>query len=371
MIDLNVIAFDVPFPPIYGGVIDVYFKLKALKEQGVRIALHCFDYGRGESSELDSVVSEVYYYSRKTSIWAAAFTHPYTVKSRNNFQLLENLKKNKAPILFESLLSCAFLNHMDLANRKKFVRTHNIEHNYYDSLATYEGSKLKKLYFQKEARALEYFESTLKNVDGLFCISPKDEAYFKKYEVPTYYLPAFSKDVDTKPIEILDFAMYHGNLAVEENVAAAEFLIEIFKNLPYKLILAGREPSEFLKVKVSSCANIELIENPTEVKLNTLLSSSRVHCLPTFQSTGIKLKLLHALKCGNQILVNSTMVEGTGLAKYCIIADSETEWTEKLKHIFKSEPIQSDIDLRKNAVSGIFDNNLNAKQLVGWLGLAQ
>ena len=41
---LHVISFDVPVPANYGGVIDVYYKLKALHLQGVKIHLHCFEY---------------------------------------------------------------------------------------------------------------------------------------------------------------------------------------------------------------------------------------------------------------------------------------------------------------------------------------
>ena len=33
---LHVIAFDVPYPANYGGVIDVFYRVKALSEAGVR-----------------------------------------------------------------------------------------------------------------------------------------------------------------------------------------------------------------------------------------------------------------------------------------------------------------------------------------------
>ena len=43
---LHIVAFDVPFPANYGGAIDVFYKLKALHQLGIRITLHCFEYGR-------------------------------------------------------------------------------------------------------------------------------------------------------------------------------------------------------------------------------------------------------------------------------------------------------------------------------------
>jgi hypothetical protein len=56
---LHVISFDNPFPPNYGGVIDVYYKLKALFEAGVEINLHVFEYGRERSTELSKICKTV------------------------------------------------------------------------------------------------------------------------------------------------------------------------------------------------------------------------------------------------------------------------------------------------------------------------
>ena len=39
---LNVVSFDIPYPPDYGGVIDIYYKIKALNSAGIKIHLHCF-----------------------------------------------------------------------------------------------------------------------------------------------------------------------------------------------------------------------------------------------------------------------------------------------------------------------------------------
>ena len=49
---LNIIAFNIPWPANYGGIIDVYYKIKALHQCGVKIILHCFEYERAHSPEL-------------------------------------------------------------------------------------------------------------------------------------------------------------------------------------------------------------------------------------------------------------------------------------------------------------------------------
>ena len=39
---LHIISFDNPYPPVYGGVIDVFYKIKDLHAEGYEIYLHCF-----------------------------------------------------------------------------------------------------------------------------------------------------------------------------------------------------------------------------------------------------------------------------------------------------------------------------------------
>ena len=49
---LHVVSFQVPFPPDYGGLIDVYYKLKALKEAGCSVVLHTYRYEVAEQPDL-------------------------------------------------------------------------------------------------------------------------------------------------------------------------------------------------------------------------------------------------------------------------------------------------------------------------------
>jgi len=125
---LHVISFDIPYPPNYGGVIDVYYKLKALKEAGIKIHLHCFEYSRNKSAKLNDYCESVTYYKRniyKTNLFGKT---PYIVASRSTEDLINNLLKDDFPILFEGLHSCYFLSDKRLKKRKKIVRMHNIEH---------------------------------------------------------------------------------------------------------------------------------------------------------------------------------------------------------------------------------------------------
>ena len=175
---LHIVAFNVPFPADYGGVIDVFFKIKTLAKAGAKIHLHCFQYGRKQALELENLCEDVNYYPRKTGLIGIAPKLPYIVSSRRSKTLLTNLQNDDYPILFEGLHSCYYLNHSSLKDRKRFVRTHNVEWHYYRDLAKVEGSFFRKLYLKTESKRLKTFEKKLQAATAIFPISPNDTLYY-------------------------------------------------------------------------------------------------------------------------------------------------------------------------------------------------
>ena len=127
---LHIVCLDVPYPVDYGGVFDLFFKIKYLHAEGVKIHLHCFDYGRGRQPELDKYCEEVNYYCRIGGHKSFSNSLPYIVASRANPQLLKNLKKDDYPVLMEGMHCTYFLQNGSLQNRKTFVRLHNVEYQY-------------------------------------------------------------------------------------------------------------------------------------------------------------------------------------------------------------------------------------------------
>jgi hypothetical protein len=337
---INIISFDIPFPANYGGVIDVYYKLVALKNAEVKIYLHCFEYGRQHSSELESLCEKVYYYKRKTGLLSHLSFQPYTVKSRQSKQLEENLLSNNFPILFEVLHTCYLLNDVRFTNRKKIYRHSNIEHEYYRELSKAETSFIKKLFLKVEAFKLKRFEKILNKANLILAVNKKDADYFtKKYpSVKTVYLPSFHQN---NALTIMqgkgNYCLYNGNLSVSENYEAALWLIEnVFSKLDKKVIIAGLNPPKFLENKILNYKNIELIKNPSQLQMDELIANAQIHTLHTKQPTGLKLKLLNVLYAGRFVVCNSNMVAGTDLKEdnSLFICDSSIDFINQINKSF-------------------------------------
>ena len=364
---LNVISFDIPYPPDYGGVVEVYCKLKALQEAGVRIHLHCFEYGREKQEILKKICTSVHYYPRKTARSLLFNTLPYIVLSRNSAALKKNLLKNNYPILMEGLHSTILLGDKDFAKRKIVVRTHNVEHDYYENLAKVENNIFKRYYFYNEAGKLKKYESVLKNASAIAAISPADTSYFRQHFKNVHYVPAFHPNSKITCKEGKGaYAFYHGNLSVGENNEAALYLVQkVFNDLPYKLVIAGNKPSDELLKAVEGKKKVELMTNLRFEKMHVYMREAQCNVLPTFQSTGIKLKLLSALYSGRFCIVNKPMVENTGLESLCIVANSPEKMKEKIREVMsgKKEFTQKDIQKREKILTAEFSNEKSAATL--------
>lgn len=368
---LHIVSFQVPYPPSYGGLVDVYYKLKALKEAGCHIILHTYKYRTEEATELNEIADEVYYYERYTGIGSLLSWLPYMVYSRRNRLLLERLQSDDSPILFEGLHTCYFLNHKSLRQRFKFVRTHNVEHDYYKHLGRSTVSWVKRCYYMSEAWKLRRYEKQLGYANALFAITPSDKDYFsKKYpSVPAFWLPCFFNDLQGEHTTGTDnYILYHGNLSVDENIKAALYILDnivpcLDENI--RVIIAGKSPVPALNHRIVSFRNVELIANPKEEVMDRLIARARINLLITFQSTGIKLKLIHALYKGHgHCLVNSPMLTDDALTPLCRVADEPQEFVNQIHNLYQAPPEEEEVNRRIEHLQTIYDNHANACELV-------
>jgi hypothetical protein len=355
----------VPFPPDYGGAMDVFYRLLAFQQLGVKVHLHCFEYGRGMPEELKKYVYRIHYYKRKKNIADSLSRLPFIVRSRDSRQLIRILLNDDHPILFEGLHSCYYLKDKRLKKRFKMVRMHNIEHDYY--LALSEASAgWKKRFFFRESKKLKRFEPVLKHADLILAIKEGDAIKLQHYGTPTHVLPA-----SLMPLNYADFSLtqpfcfYHGNLSVRENERAVEWLItEVFLplNMCESFKVAGKNPSEKL-ITLCTEHGVEIIPDPSEEVLNDLLKTARVHVFYSDQSTGVKLKLLRSLLSPGHVIVNQKMIEGTDLLSLCDLALIAEDFKELVLERVQSPLSEAEFLLRINYLREHYDTLENCRKV--------
>ena len=370
---LHIISFDIPYPPDYGGVIDVYYKIKSLHGAGVKVHLHCFEYNRKPEKKLEEICFTVDYYPRKNNLKTHLSIRPYIVGSRTSADLENNLLKDQYPILFEGLHTCHLISDKRFAKRFKIYRESNIEHQYYFHLFKAGKGIKNKAFFYIESMRLKNFQQYLRYADLMLVVSEEDRKYLKK-TFPSKrieYMPSFHKEDGVFMKEGRgDFALYHGKLSVPENEQAATYLIkEVWDISMPQLIIAGHKPSPALGMLARGKKNIRIIPDPSEEKMFELIRDAHLHIMVSFQPTGLKLKLLNALYNGRFCLVNKNMVAGTQLAALCLIADSPDELREKAMSCFGEEFTEEMIQARLMFLENNYSNKKNCKELMNFLTL--
>ncbi len=371
---LHIVCLDTPWPPDYGGAIDMMNRIIALHRAGIGIHLHYFSYNeRGTPNELNRFCETIRVYERKTGRAGLAKGVPYIVASRNDEQLAINLNRDDHPILLEGLHCTGVLPALDTEHRKVVVRMHNDEYRYYSDLGRAERSLFRKLFFRRESRLLRSYQAQLPQGCTYACITPGDTAVMKNefHLNRSVYLPAFPSWQKVNGEEGAGtLCLYHGNLSVPENEEAALWLLrKVFTKIRKPFVIAGKKPSRKLQKMAHLFQHTCLVADPTDSELDDLIRKAHINILPSFNrsNTGLRLKLLHVLYQGRHCIVNDPMVMGTGLEDACHIASTPDAFASVIMQLYHQPFTQEEISLRKRLLGNTYDNDRNTEMLIQYL----
>lgn len=370
---LHIVSFTVPWPADYGGVIDVFHKIRHLHALGWKIDLHCFTYDRPPSVELVPYTNNIHYYPRRKNPFGLFSKLPYIVISRSNQQLVETLTIEPIPVLFEGLHCTHALLSSSLIASRAVVRTHNIEHDYYRMLAEAETSILKSAFFRAEASKLKRYEPVLSTCQSIAAISQSDQLHFKllnKHSELVFPFHAF--DTVSVPSGCGTYSLFHGALHVAENHRAAMWLLkEVAPQLGHQLIIAGKGIQDSLRKTAENMNHVRLVENPSNDELIVLIQGAQSHLLPAFAQAGVKLKLLHALFRGRHVITNRTMLKGTNLHPWCILAETADDFVREARSCHNIALDSTACDHRQSLEQSPYSNATNALRLSAMLERTQ
>ncbi len=365
---LHLITHHLSVPPFDGEAMDTFYLLQGLQAEGIKVNIHVFSHNRENDhpGDLFRYVEELFVYPKRTLSRTLPRRYPHLVSAHNHNGLLDRLLMDDLPLLFAGFGSTYFLSHPAFEARVKLVRLHRIEWEYYHQRAQYEPSFWQRRYLQAESRQLQDFEQTLSYADYLLPLSPKDQDYYDQRHPQSHYLPPFH------PFEKVSsrtgrgqFCLYHGNLGRLENHQAAMFLVEsVFDGLDLPLIVAGANPQPDLISVISERDHVVLKPNPGVGELTDLLHHAQIHVLPSFQSSGLPLKLINSLFTGRFVVVNPAMVFRTGLEFGTHVAHDPEDMRRMIFDLWHQEFSDIDIAQRKAALNGLFSNQRNARKVV-------
>ncbi len=363
---IHIVCLDAPSPPDYGGAIDMFYKIEALHQIGKKIILHYFDYRSGRNADaLEKSCAAIYRYKRKTFWRALPLSRPYIVSSRENNDLIRRLNQDHFPVLLEGIHCAGII--PGLNNKQRAViRLHNEEASYYEHLAETEKKWLNRLYLLQESRLLERYQKDLEKDIPLACLSQTDlqvmgeQFCFNNLSFVPCFLPW--QDVRSQ-IGRGGYCLYHGNMSVPENNAAAHWLIDhVFSKMRVPLVIAGNGIDAALMKNCESYPNVRLINNPSIAAIDDLVRNAHVHVLPSLNNTGVKLKLLNALLNGRFCVANNKGVSGSKIESGIVVKENGDEWVAAIQELMTRSFTPEDKNERYKLLA-LYDNRKNAKKL--------
>ncbi|TMI80556.1 MAG: glycosyltransferase, partial [Bacteroidetes bacterium] len=141
----------------------------------------------------------------------------------------------------------------------------------------------------------------------------------------------------------------------------------VFTKIKVPFVIAGKNPSRRLSKWAHLCQHTCLVADPSEKEINDLVQKAHINILPSFNSTGIKLKLLHALYKGRHCVVNDAAVEGSDLEATCHIGNNANALASIISQLYHQPFGEEEIKLRTRVLGEMFNNESHAKQLIAWL----
>ncbi|WP_412851039.1 hypothetical protein ACL0VS_09240 [Chryseobacterium sp. PMSZPI] len=367
MKELHIISFNYPYPPSYGGIIDVYYKVKALSDLGIKIHLHCFVDRIPEKidPEVQSITENVLFYKKKKNPFLYFSSTPFASVIRNSDALFDHLERIKAPILFEGLQTTKIIDQLQKKEHKLFLRLHNNEAEYYKGLSFSEKNLFKKIIYRLEALKYKgYQKKRLKEFKAVFCLSEKEYQETELYSKNAKLIHLFHGNHQVKTLSQKgDYFLFHGDLSTADNKKAAEETIKVFKNLPqYSLIIASDRASDDLKKKINTIENISLVPIENNKNLNRLFERAQANILLSYQNTGTKVKLFNALYNSRFVIINQNITDDPSLINLCLFASN----TKKLRqHIIDvSEKDYNENEIRKAILERNYSDGPKAEAMV-------
>jgi hypothetical protein len=101
--------------------------------------------------------------------------------------------------------------------------------------------------------------------------------------------------------------------------------------------------------------------------MNDLVQKAHINVLPSFNTTGVKLKLIHALFEGRHCIVNDAAVKGSELEPTCHISNSADNIASIILQLYHQPFTEEEIHLRKRILYNKYNNAKNAEKIIAWL----
>lgn len=238
------------------------------------------------------------------------------------------------------------IKHINDYNYKIIYWSHNIDYLYFKNMSKEARNPVEKFFYYFSYKKLKNIEvDFIKSVDNIVSVSKHEVEYLRKINprANVFWIPPLIPELKlNKEEKLCDFddklknyqykILFTGSLGIPQNVKPTIwFAKEVFPIIKNKLnacfIIAGKNPSK--EIINLSKRNNDIILYPNVPSMTQLYKISDLVVVPLFSSSGIKLKLIEALKYEKKVVARPEALLGAGLEKLVPNAREPQEFAKK------------------------------------------
>lgn len=273
-------------------------------------------------------------------------------------------------VLLESIYLLPYLHIFKEKGLKVVLRTHNVEHQIWSSLAKNTKFLPKKWYFNKLAQQLKKYElEKCLEVDGIISITKNDARFFEKINPnvkTTSIPPIITTKTETANYDLSDF-YFLGAMDWQPNVEGIRWFID-------EVIPQGLKDSKFYLAGKS--LNKEEFHHPGVVNLGEIenamdfIDAHGICLIPLHSGSGLKIKLLENMALGKPIITTSEGVRGVEVQheNEVLIADHPEDFRNQMKRLNQSKELRQTIGSNaKQFINENFNQEILTKKLIEFI----
>lgn len=311
-----------PYPPVFGGAIDVWERIKGLNALGCTVDLMVTDKLNPEQHQLELLkgyIRHFFFVRRKNHISQMFGNLPLQLLSRKNLSEVE-VHQSYDLIILESEFCWPVILNKSITYKKVVVRVHNIESHYFKMLGKSSASLKEKIYYKIEAAKIRKLSSIVfSKADRLWFISKDD---LKSVNLPhkSIFMPFPINEEFVEPdIKAGNNVVFMGSLFMQNNLFGLDWylknvhpkLIETIADYHFYIIGSLKEKDDAILTKYGKLPHVSLVINTPCLK--TFYHRAQVFINPMLHGSGVKVKSVNALVNGVPLVSTGIGVEGIGL----------------------------------------------------------
>ena len=360
------VCTDLPYPPIHGGLVDMWNRIHALHGLGVEldvVATVADEPSKEDRRCVESLVRRLILCPRKRGGKGIFSVKPGHCAIRSSLRKVR-LEDDYDAVLLETEFTSEILLNNSLRAGTSIIRVANDECRFALQTMRSERSWLLKVYFLAEAlRIWLHSARTLPSVNMLWFISLDERERYdrrtgERLRQATAFLPtAVNLSFLAQPPLAGRQVLFVGNLWAAFNLQAVEwYLSNVHSRLSdiegYSFAITGSTRGQGSKRLEELCARFNNVSLHFDVEdTSPCYESSAVFVNPMQRGAGVKLKTVEAALRGLPIVSTGVGAEGSGLVDefHYRRAEDPAQFAEKVRELLLDKAMAGELVRRTQA----------------------